>query len=440
MNDFFKRAQRFITHDIWHTSLEGMSRGQAAFIYNLRVLTLSVRGYMEDQIVLRASALTYFTMLSIVPVLAMAFAIAKGFGVRQILEDQLKSSLEGQQEIIDKLIPIADKMLTNTQGGLMAGIGIVILLWSVVKVLWNIEISFNYIWQIKRERSFTRKLSDYLSIIIIGPLLVILSGSVNIYISTELSQLSKEIGLLEKIGPYILFLFKFSPYLMIWLLFTLLYMVMPNANVRFKSALVAGIIAGTIFQLVQWGYIYFQIGVSRFNAIYGTFAAIPLFLIFLQTAWMIVLWGAEFSFAHQHVNQYEYEADTKNLSAYDRRLACLTVMYAAVKAFEKGKDPVTVTDIAEDYKAPVKLISEVINDLLDARLIIETTDGKDTAFVPSTDIHKIDIHYVLNALGTTGNGTIHIEKERPMSCFREKLEAMLSERKASKENILLMEL
>jgi membrane protein len=368
----------------------------------------------------------------------MAFGIAKGFGMKQILQEQLKESLEGHEEVLNYMISFADSMLENTRGGWMAGIGIIILLWSVIKVLWNIEISFNHIWQVSKERTPVRKLSDYLSIIIIGPIFIILSGSMNIYISTQLSKLTNEISLLEKIGPLIFYSLRLSPFVMTWLLLTLLYLVMPNTNVRFKSAFLAGVIAGTILQVVQWGYIHFQVGVSQYNAIYGSFAAFPLFLIFLQTAWVIVLLGAEISFAHQNVSHYEYEEDILKLSIHDRQLASLTVMHAIVKAFEKGEHNTSIHELANDYKAPVRLISHLINDLEVADLIKEVDGPNKTFYMPAVDIHKIDIAYVLDKLNGYGSGLIRMDMNTPLKSLSDVTKKLTLELGSSRNNVLLM--
>ena len=429
---------QFLTRDIWHMSMNNLSKSKASLIYYLRIITLSIRGYVEDRVGLRASALTFFTLLSVVPVLAMAFGIAKGFGMKQILQEQLKESLEGHEEVLNYMISFADSMLENTRGGWMAGVGIIILLWSVIKVLWNIEISFNHIWQVTKERTPIRKLSDYLSIIIIGPIFIILSGSMNIYISTELSRLTNEISLLEKIGPFIFYALRLSPFIMTWILLTLLYMVMPNTNVRFKSALVAGVIAGTILQGVQWAYIYFQVGVSQYNAIYGSFAAFPLFLIFLQTAWLIVLLGAEISFAHQNVSQFEFEEDIMKLSIRDRQLASITVMHAIVKAFERGEQNTGILELAMAYKAPSRLISHLVNDLEEVNLIKEVDGPNGTFYMPAIDIHKIDIAYVLDKLNDHGAGLIRMDESTPLSKLAKVMEKLTQELRTSHTNVLLM--
>ena len=440
MKNLFNRILRYFTRDIWSIPRESMTKGKAVILHFLRVLALSIRGYLEDKIGIKASALTFFTLLSVVPVMAMVFGIAKGFGVKPLLQQQLKESLEGHEEVFNYIVTFADSMLENTQGGLMAGVGIIILIWSVIKILSNIETSFNQIWHLKKERTYARKLSDYLSIIIIAPMFIILSGSINIYITTQLGRLTQEVSILERLGPVIFFLLRFSPYVVIWMLLTLLYMVMPNTHVNFKSALIAGIVAGTIFQIVQEFYIHFQIGVSRYNAIYGSFAAFPLFLIFLQLAWLIVLFGAEVSYAHQNVSQYEFEEDIKSLSQFDNKLACLTIMHTIVKAFENGESPVTAVTIADQNKAPLPLVNQLINELLVNHLIIETVEDDKKAYVPATDIHKIDINHVLISLSGHGSGNIPIEKGEPLASFTRKLETMRNERKDSRANILLKDI
>lgn len=431
------KIQRFFEYDIWHVSRQNLSKKKSIFIFYLRVLVLSIRGYIEDRVGIRASALTFFTLLSVIPTLAMGFGIAQGFGVKKILQNQLKEGLEGHEEVFNYIITFSDTMLENTKGGWLAGIGIVVLLWSVIKVIWNIENSFNHIWQIKKPRKFIRKLSDYVSLIVVAPVILVLSGSISIFISTQLKKLSSESLVVESIGPAIVFLINLSPFILIWILLTLLYMVMPNTNVRFKSAFIAAVIAGSVFQLVQWGYIHFQVGVSQYNAVYGSFAAFPLFLIFLQIAWLIVLFGAEISYSHQNVSNYEYEKDIKNLSSYNTRLACLSVLHSIVIAFEKGEKAKSVNCIVEQFGVPLKLVNQVVGKLVESGLIAETEINNQIVFLPSYDINKMDLSYVLTKLSDFGSGVIPFEKNEPIKSFNRKLQLLRKELKSSKQNILI---
>ena len=440
MSSLIAKIEKYFSYDIWHVSNHKLKKKKGIVIFYLRVISLSIRGYVEDRIGIRASALTFFTLLSVVPVLAMGIAIAQGFGIKEILIEQLKMSLEGHEEVFDYVVAFADSMLKNTKGGCIGGIGTVVLLWSVIKVLWNIENSFNFIWQVKKQRSYIRKLSDYLSIIIVAPILVVLAGSISIFISTQISKLSTEVTIMESFSPFIVILLKVSPFVIIWILLTLLYMVMPNTVVKFKSAFIASVIAGSTFQLVQWGYIHFQVGVSQYNAIYGSFAAFPLFLVFLQISWLIVLFGAEISYAYQNVSDYEFEKDIKSLSFYNRRLACISVLYVIVKSLEKGEKPRTIPDIVERFGAPFKLVSYVLETLVACELIAETEMEHGVVYLPTSDIYKLDLYFVITKLNDLGTSNIPFDENHLVSGINKKLQNIRKELKLSKHNVLIKDL
>ncbi|NMB71576.1 MAG: YihY/virulence factor BrkB family protein, partial [Bacteroidales bacterium] len=300
------QTRKFIREDIWKTSPEQHSRGRYFLIRQVKIFFIAFREFFDKKIQMRASALTYYTLLSVVPVVAMVFGIAKGFGLEQRLETEITSHLKGQEEVVSWIINFARNLLQNANGGIIAGVGMVILFWSVMSVLSNIERSFNDIWQIRQARPFVRKFTDYLSIMLLAPVIIILSSSVTVFLSVQVQSLTETSIVLQKLSSLIQFLFELTPYILVWFLFTLVYIVMPNTRVRFTSALIAGVLAGTVFQIVQWGYIHFQIGVNRYSAIYGGFAALPLFLVWLQLSWLIILFGAEISFANQNVEKYEF--------------------------------------------------------------------------------------------------------------------------------------
>jgi len=276
------RAIEFLKNDVWRIQAKSLSRSKAFLIRQLRILVLSLRGVSEDNCHLRASALTVYSLLAVVPVFAMLFGIAKGFGFEKILEKELFERLEGNEEVVTRIIDFSRALLENTQGGVMAGIGIILLFWAIIKVLGYIESSFNDLWGIKKGRSFGRKVTDYLSIMLICPFLFIMSSTVTVLISGKVEVFIQKITILGAVAPAIFFMLKFLPYLAIWVLFTFMYIFMPNTKVNFMSGLLAGLIAGAMFQIFQLVYINLQVGVTRYNAIYGSFAALPLFLVWLQ--------------------------------------------------------------------------------------------------------------------------------------------------------------
>ena len=262
-----KRFIQFLQSDIWRIREEDFSRPQSSFIRLLRVILLSVRGFTEDRCQLRASALTFYSLLSIVPVLAMTFGIAKGFGFESMLERVLLERFEGQEQIVTQAMKFSHAFLENVKGGLVAGIGIIVLFYTIIKILSHIENSFNHIWGIKSSRPLARKISDYLSLMLICPLLFTVSSAATVIITSSTRLVMEKFSLLQIFGPVIFFTLKFLPFCVLWILFTFLYLFIPNTKVQFKSGMLAGIIAGTIYYVFQWAYINFQIDVSRYNAI-----------------------------------------------------------------------------------------------------------------------------------------------------------------------------
>lgn len=408
MMKVFKKVIDFIKEDVWRISIQGLPRHMKLLIVPARILILAFRGFREDKVNLRASALTFFSMLSVVPLVAMGFGIAKGFGLDRMLEEQLMESLSGQQEVIDWVIKFATSFLENTKGGLIAGIGIVVLLWTVMKVFGNIEESFNAIWQVHKARTWPRKVSDYLTMMLVAPILLILSTSANVFIATQITRITQEVSLLGYISPLIFFLIKLIPYVLFWLVLTVIYMVMPNTKVSFKSAFTAGVISGTIFVFTQWAYIYFQVGVSKYNAIYGSFAALPLFLIWLQTSWLIVLFGAEVSFAVQNVEKYEFDPDIQNISHFSRKVLTLMVARLVIKRFVAGEGAFTSKDISQQLQIPIRLVRDIIHNLVDSGLFSEvsTMHDKEKAYQPGRDVNTISVSYLLNTLDHYGTDRV----------------------------------
>ena len=432
----------FLKTDIWRIRMASLGGLKSLAVKIVRIILLSIRGFYEDKLPLRASALTFYSLLSLVPVLAMIFGIAKGFGFQSILEKRLLENFSGQKELLTQLMGYANSMLQSTKGGLIAGIGVAILFWTVVKVLGNIEQSFNDIWGIKRSRTFGRKFSDYLSMMLIGPLLLIMSGSTTVFIISRITSIMDKISLLGFVSPIIFFLLKFLPYGLLWILFTVIYILMPNTKVRIRSGLFAGIIAGTFYQVAQWIYINFQIGAARYNAIYGSFAALPLFLIWLQISWIIVLLGAEISFVHQNVNTFEYEPDSLHISLFNKRLIALCVSHQLVKTFVSDETPLTAVQISQKLEIPVRLTRQMLNDLVESKAFSTTQleNNNEPAYQPARDINKLTIQYVIEAMDRSGTGVIHVKDSKEADILAKSLESFHEKIENSPENKLLKDI
>ncbi len=399
-----QKARVFFKQDIWRIRSTNLPPGKSFFLNLVRVLLLSIRGFDEDKCQLRASALTFYSLVSVVPVAAMAFGIAKGFGFEKLLEEQLRSKLAGHEDILANVIQFSHALLANTQGGLIAGVGVVVLFWAVLKVLGQIEESFNDIWGIKEKRTLGRMFGDYLSLMLVCPVILILSGGVTVFVTTQVNLIMAKFTILGSFSFIVFFLLKLLPYTLMWGLFTFIYIFMPNTKVKLSSGLIAGIIAGTIFQIVQWVYITFQIGVVQYNAIYGSFAALPLFLAWLQLSWLIVLYGAELSFAYQNVDTYEFEPDALQASHRLKMLLSLQLTHHLIKNFSAGEKPATAREISNQLEIPIRFVNEILFELVKSDILSTTQiEGNgEQGYQPARDIHGLTIQYVMEALEKRG--------------------------------------
>lgn len=431
--------------NIWRIRMSGLPWWKVLLVSAGRILLRALRDFREDRIWLRASALTFFTLMSIVPILALSFGIAKGFGFERRLETQLRGAFHGQEEVIERAIEFANQLLLETRGGLVAGIGLVILVWTVVKVLSNIEESFNAIWGLKRSRHFLRKFSDYLSFLFVSPILIFLSSSLTVFITSQVNNILESLDWLGFLGPLIFSLLRLIPFILTWVLFTFTYMFIPNTRVNFTSAMMAGIIAGTAYQVAQITYVNFQFGANRAGAIYGSFAALPLFLTWLQISWMIVLFGAELCNAHQNLEQYEWGEDSTRASERFRRLVMLEMTRQCALAFREGNRPPTYQELRDHIDAPPRFVRECLNRLLDTHIIVEAhweedKKGSDiTVYQPGFDVNRMTIAEVIRRMEDHGSEDIPIGRTSGVKELEERMEALRSSHELHSGNILLVE-
>ena len=407
--DIIQRTIQFFEKDIWKISTKDKHPVFTFLVRQGRILFIAARGFNKDKIQIRASALSFYTLLSIVPILAMVFGIAQGFGFDEGLSRFLKERFQGQQEVLNVLLGFVDRYFTHINSGYIAGVGLVVLFWSVMKVLGNIESSFNNIWQIKKSRMFTRQFTDYISLLVIAPIFLVIASSFNV---SKLQSISNSIPFLHYLDSVLKVMVSVLSYTLIWFVFTLIYIVIPNTKVRFIPALIAGIIAGTLFQLLQWAYVSFQSLLSGYGAIYGTFAALPLFMMWLEFSWLIVLLGAEISFAYQNTALYEQEAEEMNVSPKHRKVLILLVAQKIIRQFTEGRAPQNASEIAGELGIPVRIVRDLLYDLLNARIIIETVthEVREVAYQPALDPAKITISYVMDALDKQGQ-QLYFDKE-----------------------------
>lgn len=396
----------FFSSEIWTMDLNTKSNPVRILYQSLRVVILAIKGVQEDKVMLRASALTFFSLLSIVPVLALAFGLAKGFGLDKVLEQQLLENFQGQEEIFRQSLDFAKNLLDSTKGGLVAGIGLIFLFYSVMKLLNNIEASFNDIWYVHKQRHITRKFTDYITIMLFGPILMILSNSLTVFVASQIEHLTNSVELIGLFKGLIFPLLNLLPYTVLWLLFTLVYMIMPNTTVKAKSAIVAGIVAGTLFQLLQLLLFKFGVNVSKYNAIYGSFAALPLFLIWLQSSWIIVLFGSEISYSVQNVNNYESNMRAEGFSMQLKKKVALATSIVITNNFKEGRPALTFGEINTHIKVPNKLLQEIIENLVGCGILSETNKKDDLqGYQPGIDTDLLSVQYILSNFENYGKNS-----------------------------------
>ena len=440
LNDRIASIRNFFHVKLWsvkHDELPWKTRQLYIF---LKIWFITIAEFNKDRIREKASNLTYFTLLSIVPVIAMAFGISKGFGLEKIMEKQISSFFAGQQEIQKNIMSIAQNMIQAANGNVITGVGLVVLLYLVMRLLNHIEITFNVMWDIKKHRPIHRKLSDYISVMVLGVLLVVLSSSATYYILTEVDKLGSTQAYSE-IKSGVVFLIKLIPYSLIWLLLFLLYLIFPNTRVKVRAALIAGIVAGSAYQLTQWGFITFNFLFSRYNAIYGSLAILPLFLIYIQLSWFIVLIGAELAYAIQHYNTWIPDGDNLKLSLRHRRKMALIIMYRIIRQFEQAKNPISIAQLSAKGSVPTRFIAEICFELEKARLInrIESEKGEEF-FQPAYDIQQMSIQSVLNQYESYGSEDFDNIKSDAFVQLEKCLDQMNHQSEKSKQNLLIKNL
>ncbi len=362
-------------------------------LYSLiKVLWIIVRGVKEDRLTLRASSMTYIFLISLVPFLVLSFSIANGLGidtkVREELDGLIVSLPEGTAQSLNKVISTVEAADYKALGT----IGLLLALMASLKLMTSVEVTFNHIWGIKYNRTFARRFADYLSIIVTVPLLVLLSSSVSAFLSSEtvLDKMADFFGPLARLYSQLMGL---AGIFSIILAFTVLYVVMPNTKVKISAALAGGTVAGLAWKLMQVLYIKFQIGVGSANALYGTFAAIPLFLAWVYVSWLIVLFGAEVSFSTQHRRTYELE-DLASSAGYRIKTVLATLILVKIcKDFEKGVHNFHATSFADHYQIPHRLVQDVLFVLVSKNVIRKIED--ENHYLPARKVSTLslkDIH------------------------------------------------
>lgn len=405
-----RKIQKFLTEDIWILELNQLSRLKKAMLKQTRLFYIVTKDFFDDRCQLRSAALAFRTLLSIVPFFALVFAAAKSLGLgKNFVSVILEKIVPGQEEVIKNIL----SYIENTNVGALGYIGFIFLAFIVVGMFSTMEETFNDIWGVKRGRDFFKRLFGYLSLLVIMPLLFIVVATFNTILAVNVSHISAQDIWIVKFTVnnwHMIF-----AYLITCFAFTGIYKFMPNTKVNFSAAFLGGVIAGSIWHVVQWAYINFQMGVSRYNVIYGAFAALPVFLMWLYVSWVILLLGAEVAFAYQNERNYAEAKVSENISFRLKEKLALNLMYLMTVNAQKNKPLQTAAELANTLRAPVRLVREIIFILKKKNLLIELSkDKKSFLYRPALSPEKITVGDVLCALKSYGTEYIKIDEN--VSC------------------------
>ena len=425
ISELLSKVIRFITYDIWRITEYEVSGLKRSYIFLVKTIILAVRGFKREDLQTKASALTYSTLLAIVPLFAVIVGVAGGFGLRDTVRESVYSYFPGQTDVLDQIFGFVNNYLTMAQGGLFIGIGFILLFYTVVNLISNIEGTFNDIWQVKKGRPWHRKITDYLALFIILPAMMTISSGLSLFLSTFKNSFLDEYLFLTPVADSLL---NLAPYVITVLVFTLLYMLVPNTKVRFLNALAAGFITGCAFQVFQFVYISGQIWVSKYNAIYGSFAALPLLLLWLQLSWLLCLFGAEIAYASQNVKKFSFDRDSKNISRRYKDFLAILITSLIVKRFETGAAPYTADELSDANRIPIRLTTDILYLLTELDIITEVlveNDERIMHYQPALDINKISVGFLLRKIDEYGSENFKIDTGKK---FKDEWQALLKTR------------
>lgn len=418
------RLIKFVTYDIWRITEHEVSGLKEFYINTIKTIILAIRGFKNEELQTKASALTYSTLLAIVPLLAVLLGIAKGFGFQGAVRQQLFVFFPGHELELSKAFQYVESYLAQAQGGVIIGVGLILLFYTVISLISTIEDSFNNIWQIQKSRPLSRKVIDYMGLFLLLPILITTSSGISIFISTLKGSILNEYVFFT---PVVEFILNISPFIITILAFTALYLLLPNTKVRFLNGFLAAVFAGTAFQIFQLIYINGQIWVSKYNAIYGSFAALPLLLLWLQLSWLICLFGAELSYASQNVKKFSFDRDTKNITRRYKDFLTLLIASLIAKRFAKGEKPYSADELSETYRIPIRITTEILYLLTDLNIISEThiDDDMVTYYQPAMDINQLSVGLLFSKIDEKGSENFKIDTS---DLFKKEWKALLKTR------------
>lgn len=404
-----KAVAQFFRYDIWHNDFSDKPRRTRIVVATLRMLILAIERFTTKRMIDSAAALTYSTLLAIVPILAVVFAIARGFGYNKYIEEWFRDILSSQPQAADAIVGFVNSYLIHTQSGIILGIGLLFMLWTVTMLIRNIELAFNNIWQVKKPRSFFRTVTDYMGMFILAPVIIVVTSGVSIFVATFANQSGFEL-----LAPMVRRIWDLTPYVLMSAIFIALYVFMPNTKVKLRCAIGPGILAGVAMQGLQLFYIHSQIWVSSYNAIYGSFAALPLFMLWVQISWNICLFGAELCYTSQNMEEFAFRTETYEISPRYRLMMSMIMMSHICKRFEKGEKPYTALELKLATNIPIRVAQELLYELTSIHMLSEITSdekGEESVYQPAEDLSRLSVGLLIDRYESAGKWEISLNMQ-----------------------------
>lgn len=395
---------------LWRDELRDLRGWRRMSIISVRLVVVLLRQLVQGQLNLRAMSLVYTTLLSLVPLLAVSFSVLKGFGVHNQIEPVLQNFLA---PLGPKGIELSNNIISfveNIKVGVLGSLGLVFLLYTVVSLIQKVESSFNYVWQVERLRGLAQRFSSYLSVILIGPVLVFTALGVT---ATAMSNsLVQDLMAVEPLGQIVLALSKLVPYLLVIAAFTFLYMFIPNTRVKLRAALAGGLVAGILWQSSGWAFAAFIATSSNYAAIYSGFAIVILLLIWLYLNWLVLLLGAQVAFYAQYPQYLTRYPVQLRLSNRLRERLALQIMYMVAGRHLHQRAPLTAEALVHHLGLPMQPVHHVLQMMLDAGFLAETSD-EPPAYLPRQDVATISLAELYRVVRSAGENRFLTMKSLP---------------------------
>jgi membrane protein len=437
MKQRLQHFKEFIQYDLWRQSHMNIHTPRKRLWYRiLQTIILVARGFKDQVLVVRANSLSFALLFAFIPMMALIYAIARGFGFEEVLQETLSGSFLAEANIAPVLIEWIERYLETARGGFFLGMGLIVLVWAVYAFFNMLENSFNSIWNVKQSRSLGRRLTNYIMTLLLVPILVVVTSGISIFLNSA-EVLS---SVLEAIEPIRKFMLRFIPFVATTAVFTWIFTAIPNTKVKFSSAFIPGIIMGLLYQVVQSLSMYLVVLFTRMSIVYGAFSIIPLILIWLNiTCWLLLI-GAELAFAIQNNDLFAYENDLKKMSRRYKDYVMLYILAMIIRRFEAGEAPQTAQEMATINQLPIRLVQQLLSRMEETNIIrrVYIEQEEDQAFVPALDTKTITVEMVIGRISAQGSEEFLQHTPAEMQAFWQRYQQMIEANHS--DDILVSEL